>query len=314
MAYAVNRWHLLATEGLSPYLRKALTGLPLFIKEFDFRGRSIRIPLSEAHKTEILFIRSSTRIDAAQLANFPRLRIVVRAGVGLDHIDQNLCRQRRIKIIHSPAASTQSVAELTLMLALEALRCARLHREAFQRGFFRAPHVRGRELSGIKAGIIGLGRIGGRVARLLSAFGAEVCATDPYRSEAYFRRHRVKRRSFDGLVEESQILFLHCPLTEETFHLINKRAISKMPSGVVVVNTARGGLVDEHAILRALRDERWGAYAVDVLEREPPLAKHPLLKHERVLWLPHLGAQTNEAQQRQDEDLVMKLKNVLKKE
>jgi glyoxylate reductase len=239
------------------------------------------------------------RIDGALLDRLPGLRVVAQMAVGFDNVDVAACRARGVVVTHTPEALTDSTAELALGLILAVAR--RFHegealvRSGAWRGF--SPTLLlGRELAGRTLGIVGYGRIGRAVARRGAAFGMRVVAST--RDEAPFSPDGVATHvPLARLLAESDVVSLHCPATPSTRHLLGEAELDAMRPGALLVNTARGNVVDEAALVRALERRHLGGAGLDVFEREP--AVHPgLLGRSDVVLLPHLGSATSEARAR----------------
>jgi D-3-phosphoglycerate dehydrogenase / 2-oxoglutarate reductase len=254
---------------------------------------------------DALITRSRTRVDEALLAAAgPRLRVVGRGGVGVDNIDLDAASRRGILIVNAPEANNVSAAELAIALMLAAARGvarsdARVRRGVWDRAFL------GREVDGAGLGIVGLGRIGSLVARRAQGLGMHVFAYDPYITAR--RADELGVRLVDDLhamLAQVRFLSVHTPLTEETFGLIDAAALATLPRGAVVVNAARGGIVDEAALAAALEAGHLFAAGIDVFVVEPPAPDHPLLGRDDVIVTAHLGANTHEAQARVATDIV----------
>ncbi|MEM4045418.1 MAG: NAD(P)-dependent oxidoreductase [Fervidicoccaceae archaeon] len=253
--------------------------------------------LEEIEKFDAVVVRSRTKIDAEVIKKGKNLKLIARAGVGVDNIDVEEAAARKIEIITSPAAPAVSVAELTVALMLVLARKINTAMQFTREG--RWEKVEGIELRGKVAGIIGIGRIGREVARLCRCLGMEVIAYD-VRKEALNELHGIKLAdSLEDLLRSSDIVTLHVPLTKETHRLIGKREIFLMKNGALLINTSRGSIVDQEALLEALKVGKLGGAALDVLEREPPgELEMELIKHPNVVVTPHIGSQTVEAQRR----------------
>ena len=262
-----------------------------------------------------LIVRSKTRVDAMLLDGAPKLRVVGRAGVGVDTIDVDAATRHGIVVLNTPDASTLATAEHTMamMLAL-CRRIAHGNRRVMDREWT-ATGLMGWELAGKTLGIIGLGRIGAAVAARARAFGMTVLAHDAYVSEARAESLGCKLLPFDELLGRADIVTLHAPLTPQTEKMMGKREMALMRSGCTLVNCARGGLVDEEALLDALDSRKFAGAALDVVGEEPPPPDHPvwkLLHHPKVLATPHLGGSTFEAQARIATDLCKDVVAVLR--
>ncbi|MEM0292675.1 MAG: NAD(P)-dependent oxidoreductase [Fervidicoccaceae archaeon] len=253
--------------------------------------------LEEIEKFDAVVVRSRTKIDAEVIKKGKNLKLIARAGVGVDNIDVEEAAARKIEIITSPAAPAVSVAELTVALMLVLARKINTAMQLTREG--RWEKVEGIELRRKVAGIIGIGRIGREVARLCRCLGMEVIAYD-VRKEALNELHGIKLAdSLEDLLRSSDIVTLHVPLTKETHRLIGKREIFLMKNGALLINTSKGSIVDQEALLEALKVGKLGGAALDILEREPPgELEMELIKHPNVVVTPHIGSQTVEAQRR----------------
>ena len=242
-------------------------------------------------------MRGATKVTAEVLRGAPSLEIVVRAGTGLDNVDQAAARERGVAVYNTPAANSVSVAELTLGLIIAFER--HVAPAAADLAAFRWEKTRfaGRELSGRRLGLVGFGRIGREVALRARAFEMEVVAHDPVLPEWPRPFEWVRALPLDELLAVSEIVSLHLPLLPETKNRIGARELGLMRKDAVLVNAARGGIVDEDALFTALQEKRLRGAVLDVFAKEPP-GQHPLLGLPNVLATPHLGASTAEAQRR----------------
>ncbi|KYH36891.1 MAG: 3-phosphoglycerate dehydrogenase [Candidatus Bathyarchaeota archaeon B24] len=246
---------------------------------------------------DVVVVRSRRRLDRCTIDRAPRLKVIARAGVGLDNVDVDYAVKRGITLLSTGDASTEAVAELTigLMIAL-ARRITELDRK-MKRGNWCKNSGAGVELRGKTLGIIGLGRIGSRVAELARVFGMRVVAYDPYVSREKAERLGVElKQRLEDLLRESDFVSIHAVLTEETEGMIGERELRLMKPTAYLVNTARGAIVDEEALVRALEGGWIAGAALDVYEREPPSSR--LAGLENVILTPHVGASTVEAQKR----------------
>ena len=245
-----------------------------------------------------LIVRSETRVTADLLTRGPNLRVIARAGTGVDNIDVHAATRRGIAVMNAPGANTVSAAEHAMGLLLAQARHIPWAAEAMRRGEWDRKRFEGTELRGKTIGIVGLGRIGGHVAQLARAFGMHVVGHDPYLSPERAAELQLKLLPLDQLLGQADVVTLHVAHTEQTHHLINAVRLKLMKPTAVLVNTARGELVDEAALADAVRDKRIGGAAIDVFAVEPLPADSPLRKLERVILTPHLAASTAEAQER----------------
>ncbi|NCW44259.1 MAG: ACT domain-containing protein [Gemmatimonadaceae bacterium] len=241
--------------------------------------------------------RSATRISPELLKAGTKLKVVGRAGVGVDNVAVDVATSLGIAVINAPAGNTVAVAELFFGAAIGLLRQIPRAQSVMENGRWDRNTFLGRELKGKTLGIVGLGRIGSEVATRAHAFGMTVVGYDPYIADERFIALRVRRApSLDALLHETNILTVHVPLTDETKGMIGKRELARLPNRSVVVNMARGGIVDEAALLAALESEQLRGAALDVFDAEPLAADSPLRKAPNLLLTPHLGANTVEAQ------------------
>ncbi len=258
-----------------------------------------------------LMVRSATKVTAEVLAGAPDLRVVVRAGTGLDNVDRVAAEKRGVVVRNTPDANTVSVAEMTFALLLALERHVASAAADLRKGRWEKTRYQGRELAGRTLGVIGFGRIGREVALRARAFSMTVLVFDErvHGIPAGFEWvHHLER---DALLATADVLTLHLPLTQHTRHSISTREFALMKPDAVLVNASRGGVVDEAALYTALTTGKLRGAAVDVFEKEPAPADHPLLGVANVLPLPHLGASTAEAQRRAGTDAAMALIEVL---
>jgi D-3-phosphoglycerate dehydrogenase len=258
-----------------------------------------------------ILVRSGSQMNAQVIEAAKSLRVIGRAGVGVDNVDLQAATRRGVLVMNSPGGNSISTAELAVALMLALARNLSPADTSMKAGAWDRKSFAGVELHGKRLGVIGFGRIGREVASRCRAFGMEVQAFDPFVSPAVAEAAHVALRGLDEVIQTSDYLTLHTTLTPETRHLIGKDALSKVKVGVRIVNAARGELVDDEALLAALDGGRVAGAALDVHAQEPPkdwrLAKHP-----KVLALPHLGASTREAQERVGTDIAQQVRDFLK--
>lgn len=262
---------------------------------------------------DALIVRSRTKVTKDVLSAGERLKVVGRAGVGVDNIDLKAAKAAGISVVNSPLAATNAVAELALGFMLSMARRvpdmnASMKAEKWEKSSFK-----GFELEGKTLGLLGLGRIGARVAELASAFDMKVLAYDPFVSSEEIRMRHAEPGSFDELLEQSDYISLHLPLTEITRGLIGENQIQMMKTGVCLICTARGGVLDEDALRVALDSGKVAAAALDVFASEPPAAGS-IATHPKVIASPHIGAQTKEAQTKAGIGIAEEIIAVLKGE
>ncbi|HEX9109426.1 MAG TPA: phosphoglycerate dehydrogenase, partial [Longimicrobiales bacterium] len=241
--------------------------------------------------------RSATRISEKLLQKGTRLRVVGRAGVGVDNIALDAATALGIAVINAPAGNTVAVAELFYGAMISLLRKIPHAAESMVAGRWDRSQLMGTELKGRTLGIVGVGRIGGEVATRAHSFGMEVIGYDPYIAESRFEKLRVKRMpSLDALLDEADIVTVHTPLTDETRGMIGRRELGRMRPGALLANMARGGIVDDGALVDALESGRLAGAVLDVYVKEPLPPEAPIRKVPNLLLLPHIGASTSEAQ------------------
>ena len=244
---------------------------------------------------DALIVRSASRVTDEVMEAGAKLHVVGRAGVGVDNIDVTAATRRGIIVMNAPEGNTISAAELTMAHMMSLSRNLNQSINLLKGGKWDRTAFVGRELLGKTLGVVGLGRIGAEVVKRSRAFGMKVLVFDPYASEELADRLEVQLCELDEILEKADLITVHCPLTEGTKHLLNDAAFEKMKDGVRILNCARGGIIDEDALQRALESGKVAGAALDVFEDEPA-EDHPLLKLENVIATPHLGATTVEAQ------------------
>lgn len=261
---------------------------------------------------EAIIGRSATKISAELLAAGKRLKVIGRAGVGIDNIALEAATSLGIAVINAPAGNTVAVAELFFGALIAFLRKLGAADQSMREGKWDRSALLGSEIKGKRIGIVGLGRIGGEVAVRARAFGADVAAYDPYVQPARFEALRVEQfEKLDDLIARSDILTVHTPLTDETRNLIGAREIALLPPHAIVVNMARGGIVNESALTRALESGSLGGAIVDAFSKEPLAADYPLRKMPNAFLTPHLGASTVEAQRNVAVDVCLAVRDAL---
>lgn len=267
--------------------------------ELDYRpGLSGGELLAAVAEADALIGRSGTPITPELLGSGDRLRVVGRAGVGLDNVDVDAATARGILIINAPTANILSATEHTMALLLSLCRHVPAADASVKRGEWSRSKFMGIELHDKTLGVIGLGRIGSRVAVRAQSFGMKILAFDPYIAASAAGKVSAELVSLDRLLEESDFITVHTPLTDETRGMIRRPQLDRMKQGVVLVNCARGGIYDEADLAAALESGKVAAAALDVYEDEPPPSDHPLLHAKNVVLTPHIGANTWEAQDR----------------
>ncbi len=251
--------------------------------------------LAALAQADAVIVRSATRIDAEAVAAAPRLKVVARAGVGLDNVEVPAATARGVMVINAPTSNIVSAAEQAVALLLAVARNTASASSALKNGEWKRSKYTGVEVQGKTVGVVGLGRIGVLFAQRMAAFGTRLIAYDPYIQPARAAQLGVRLVGLDELLRESDFISIHLPKTPETVGLIGEKELSIVKPGVRIVNAARGGLVDEQALADALAEGRVGGAGIDVYLKEPCTVS-PLFAFDNVVATPHLGASTNEAQ------------------
>ncbi len=271
---------------------------------YGIKGKELKEKIRDF---DALIVRSATKVTREIIEAADNLKVIGRAGVGLDNIDIEAAREKGIKVLNTPGATAISVAELTIGMMIACARWIVRGTVGIKNSLWEKKALKGTELYGKRAGIIGLGRIGTEVAKRLKALGMEVVFYDPYVKESDI----AKSVSLDELLATSDFITLHLPLTDETYHMIGEREFEKMKDGVIIVNCARGGIIDEDALYHALKSGKVRAAGLDVFEVEP-LQKSKLIELENVVLTPHIGAQTMEGQKRAGIEIARKVLEALR--
>ncbi len=282
--------------------------------ELDIR---LGLPTEELYTTigayDAIITRSGTRVDSTLLKHAGRLKIAARAGVGIDNIDVHEATKRGIIVVNAPYGNVNSAAEHTMAILLACCRNVIAAHISLKEGQWKRVPFTGCELKGKTIGIIGLGKVGGRVALRCRAFEAEVLACDPYISEKRAEDHGVKLVPLEDIIRYCDAITVHTPLNEETKDLIRAEHFAGMKENVIIVNCARGGIINEAAMLEALENGKVSGAAFDVWSQEPPESDtlKKLIAHPRMIVTPHLGANTYEAQKNVAVDVSREIINYL---
>jgi D-3-phosphoglycerate dehydrogenase len=293
-AALVPTFTVLVAEELSP---AAIAQLESAFEVRHVDGADRPALLRALADVDAVIVRSATRIDAEALAHAPHLRVLARAGVGLDNVDVEAATKAGVMVVNAPSSNTVSAAEHAVGLLLATARNVPQAMASLKAGEWKRSEFTGAELYGKVAGILGLGRIGELVAQRLAAFGMQVIAYDPYVPTARAAQLGVRLVPLEDLLAEADFITVHLPKTAETAGLIGERELRLVKPGVLIVNAARGGIVNEHALALALKDGRVGGAGIDVFATEP-CTDSPLFGFPNVVVTPHLGASTHEAQEK----------------
>ena len=278
-------------------------GIALFQQRPEFKVTVLPKRLSEAEllplaaEAHAMVVRSETKITRAVMEAAPNLRVVGRAGVGVDNVDVDAATQRGIVVMNTPGGNTISTAELTFSMLMALARKIPQAHMSMKAGEWNRKSFQGAELYNKTLAILGMGRIGTEVARRAIAFGMRVLAYDPYLTLARAKALQVELVELDELYSKCDFLTVHMPLTDETKGMVNAAAFAKMKKGARVINCARGGIIHEADLIEALKSGQVGGAALDVYETEPLPADSPLRAPPQLIMTPHLGASTEEAQE-----------------
>ncbi len=256
---------------------------------------------------DAIIVRSATKVKREIIEAAENLKAIGRAGVGLDNVDREAAESKGIKVFNTPAATSISVAELSLGMMIAAARHIAQGTVSLKQGRWDKKKFKGVELYGKTLGIIGMGRIGSEMAKRVQALGMTVFFYDPYVTESPFG----VSKNLDELLSEADFISMHLPHTEATHHLISTAEFAKMKDGAILVNAARGGVVDEEALYEALSSGKLRAAAIDVYEQEP-VTDHKLFELDNVVLTPHVGAQAAEGQTRAGIQVAEKVIEALK--
>ncbi|MDO5552153.1 MAG: phosphoglycerate dehydrogenase [Planctomycetia bacterium] len=300
------------TSFLKPQNAEARRLLEAFADEIVYND--LGVPLKESEILSRLnnvdgYIAGLDYITTDVVRQMPEsLKVISRYGVGVERVDIKECTQRGIKVTNTPGANSVAVCELAFGLMIAAARnITRLHQTVEHSQWVRNEGV---ELCGKTLGIVGLGAIGKKLAIRAIAFGMNVIAYDPCFDMDFAKQFRIAEKRLDGIFAESDFISLHVPLNDKTHHMINEKSITKMRPGIVIINTARGGIIDEAAVAVALKSGKIGGIGLDAFEEEP-LKDSPLIGLDNVVLTPHTGAHTGEAVQTMGTMAVKNLINVL---
>lgn len=294
------QWKILLTDGLAPISDQDLLDA---VELVDRKGISAEELLEVIGEYDAVIVRGRTKITEDVLAAADNLKVVGRMGVGVDNIDLKAAGARDITVVNAPVATTVSVAELTLGLMLSLIRGIPKADAGMKAGQWLKKELVGTELYQKTLGVIGFGNIGEAVGKRALAFDMKVIAYDPVRPAGEIKSAGAEPVSFETLLKQSDIITMHIPHIKSTHHLLNEEAFSMMKDGVRIICAARGGVIEESALLAAIESGKVAGAALDVFESEPPGAD-PLPMHDKVVATPHIGAQTKEAQLRAGHDIL----------
>lgn len=261
-----------------------------------------------------IIVRSKPKVTKEIIDAASSLKVIARAGVGLDNIDVEYAKSKGIEIVNAPAASSRSVAELAIALIFNVARKVAFADRKMREGIWAKKQCMGFELEGKTLGVVGFGRIGYQVAKIANAIGMKLLLYDPYPNEERAKEVGGKFVELEELLRNSDIVTIHVPLLESTYHLINEERLKLMKPTAILINTARGAVVDTNALVKALQEGWIAGAGLDVFEEEPLPKDHPLTKLDNVVLTPHIGASTVEAQERAGIEVAEKVVKILKGE
>ena len=303
-------YNILITDGLDARGQSILRSAA---RVDDKTGLSADDLLKAIPDYDAMIVRGRTKVTASVMDAATRLRVIGRAGVGVDNIDLEAAKKHNITVVNAPLSTSLAVAELTFALLLALAREIPRADESMKQGHWLKKELEGVELNGKTLGLIGFGRIGMEVGKRASAFGMNVIAYDPMISEDDIEERGAEPVSIQELFSWSDFISLHLPLNVQTRDFIGPLAFSQMRDGVRIVCAARGGIIDEAALLDALNRGKVAGAALDVFEKEPP-GLTEIVSHPRVIATPHIGAQTAEAQSRASEDIANEVLSAIRGE
>ncbi|MBA4375256.1 MAG: hypothetical protein C0401_03665 [Anaerolinea sp.] len=296
----MSAWKVLITDGLDS------NGIDVIKKSAEVdeqSGISAEDLLKVVGGYDALIVRGRTKVTPAVFDAGTKLKVVGRAGVGVDNIDLAAAKDHKVTVVNSPLATTIAVAELTLGLMLSAVREIARADATMKAGKWLKKEFEGAELSGKTLGVIGFGRIGAAVAKRAAAFDMKILGYDPLIQADEIAKRGGDPVSMDDLLKQSDMITMHLPLTADTRDMLNQQAFAMMKQGVYIICAARGGVIDEAALLDALNSGKVAGAALDVFATEPP-GLTDLVSHPKVVETPHVGAQTVEAQARAANDIA----------
>lgn len=299
----------------APIHEKALNllkenGFEVVYEEYPEEERLVEI----VRDVDAIIVRSKPKVTRKVIEAAPKLKVIARAGVGLDNVDLKAAEERGIKVVNSPAASSRSVAELVIGLIFNVARKIAFADRKMREGVWAKKQCLGIELEGKTLGIIGFGRIGYQIGKIAKALNMNVLLYDPYPNEERAKEVGGRFASLEDLLRESDVVTLHVPLLDSTYHLINEERLKLMKKTAILINAARGPVVDTEALVKALKEGWIAGAGLDVYEEEPLPKDHPLTKLDNVVLTPHIGASTVEAQMRAGVQVAEKVVEILKAE
>jgi len=287
---------LLVSDGIAPKAKEILESIDGL--ECDIRNSvSADEILKIIGEFDFLIVRSATKVTKEVIDCGKNLKIIGRAGAGVDNIDLEAAAEKGIYVENTPGGNSHAVSELVLSLMFGLARFINVADATMKAGKWEKKVLKGTELAGKTLGILGVGKIGSDVAKMANGIGMNVVGFDPILDDSKFSEYGIKKLSLDELYSVSDYITLHVPSNEKTKNMINKDSISKMKDGVRIINCARGGIVNEQDLKDALESGKVTGAGVDVYSKEPIASDNPLLTAKNIILTPHLGASTSEAQE-----------------
>ena len=309
----MSDWKILIADGLKQKGQAILNGANDVAQVDNLTGISAQELKERIAEYDAVIVRSRTKMTAEVIGLGRRLKVIGRAGVGVDSIDLAAAQGRGVTVVNSPLATTNAVAEHTLALMLSLVRSVPAADAAMKSGQWNKKQMVGTELDGKVLGIIGMGRIGSAVGTRAAAFGMRVLGYDPFLPAESIQERGAVPAELSEIYSQSDMISLHLPLSPDTRNMLDGQAFGYMKRGVRLVCAARGGIIDETALLAALESGQVAAAALDVFGNEPP-GLTALVAHPNVVATPHIGAQTEEAQVRAAEDIASEVLAALRDE
>jgi len=305
-----KQWKVMISDGLQE------AGIEILGKEANIENSkniSVEELIKEIPDYDALIVRSRTKVSREIIQAAEKLKVIGRCGVGVDNIDVTAAHEKGIIVVNAPSATSTAVAELAMGLLFSLVREIPRADAAMKRGEWLKNELMGVELYGKTLGIIGFGRIGSTVGQMAAAAGLRILACGDFTIPETIRIVGGEMVMIDEVLNRSDFITIHTPLTEKTHYMINAESIARMKDGVYLICTARGGVVNEHDLLDALNSGKVAGAALDVYEKEPPDFME-LINHPHVIATPHIGGQTHEAQKRAAIDIAREVLAALKGE
>lgn len=300
-------WKVLITDGLESVGKDLINQVGVAV---DKKGIDAAQLLQEVGEYDGMIVRGRTKVTKEVFEAAKKLKVVGRAGVGVDNIDLEAAKEHGVTVVNCPVATSEAVAEHAVALLFALSREIPRADAAMKAGDWAKKSLMGLELKGKTLGIIGFGRIGRLVSKYAHAMGMNIVVYELIWDPEFVSQQNATQMSLDEVLEQADFITLHLPLTPETKHLLNEDSFAKMKDGIYIVDASRGGVINQAALLRALESGKVAGAAIDVYEKEPPV-EWDLVKHRKVIATPHIGGQTIEAQTRAAEDISSEVINVL---